>query len=67
MHIQMLEEGLFQGIEIVNYTSYSDEAFQLAIDHNLTILGCSDVHGLIDQLFKRVRGKAQACNARFCY
>ena len=28
--------------------TYSDEAFQLAIDNNLTIIGTSDIHGLID-------------------
>jgi hypothetical protein len=48
MHHQLLKEDLLHGIEVVNGRTYSDEALQIAIDHNLTILGNSDVHGLID-------------------
>ena len=48
MHLQLIQEGLIHGIEVVNSTTYSDEALQIALDHNLAILGTSDVHGLID-------------------
>lgn len=48
MHLQLIAEGLLNGIEVVNETTYSDEAFQIALDHDLTIMGTSDVHGLID-------------------
>ena len=48
MHRQLIAEGLLQGIEVVNETTYSDEALQIALDNDLTILGTSDVHGLID-------------------
>jgi hypothetical protein len=48
MHKQLIEEGLLNGIEVVNSTSYSAEALQIALDHDLTILGTSDIHGLID-------------------
>ncbi len=40
--------GLLHGIEIANGQSYSEEAFRIALDHGLTLLGVSDVHNLID-------------------
>jgi 3',5'-nucleoside bisphosphate phosphatase len=48
MHRELLEEGLFSGIEIYNDNIYSGEALDLALQHNLTLLGNSDVHGLVD-------------------
>ena len=48
MHEYLIQEGLLHGIEVVNEFTYSDEALQLALDHNLAIMGTSDVHGLID-------------------
>lgn len=48
MHHQFLKEGLIDGIEIVNDLSYSENAFQIALDKKLTILSNSDVHGLVD-------------------
>ncbi|MFY0652079.1 MAG: hypothetical protein JXQ96_08610 [Cyclobacteriaceae bacterium] len=48
MHKQLIKEGLLNGIEVVNEDTYSMEALQLALDNNLTILGTSDIHGLID-------------------
>ncbi|MCZ6673773.1 MAG: Sb-PDE family phosphodiesterase [Verrucomicrobia bacterium] len=47
-HKQLIKEGLMQGIEVVNETTYSDEALQIALDNNLAIIGTSDIHGLID-------------------
>ena len=55
-HLELIEQGLLEGIEIVNDTTYSDEAFQLALDHNLTILGTSDIHGFIDWQYKVPEG-----------
>ena len=52
MHIKFIKEGLIQGIEIVNWTSYSNEALQIAIDNNLAIIGSSDIHGLIETDFE---------------
>jgi len=52
MHLEMIKNGLLEGIEIVNDTTYSNEAFQLAIDHDLTILGTSDIHELIDWQYR---------------
>lgn len=48
MHRKLIDEGLLNGIEVVNSKSYSAEALQIALDHNLTIMGTSDIHGLID-------------------
>ncbi|MFQ5445882.1 MAG: Sb-PDE family phosphodiesterase [Saprospiraceae bacterium] len=56
MHRQLLAEGLLNGIEVVNDLTYSDEALQIALDHNLTIMGTSDIHGLVDWQFKIPEG-----------
>lgn len=36
------------GIEVINTGDYSEESLALAIENNLTIMGTSDIHGLID-------------------
>ena len=56
MHQQLIREGLLNGIEVVNDITYSDEALQIALDHNLTILGTSDIHGLVDWQFEVPEG-----------
>ena len=48
MHKKMIDKGYLHGIEVVNGNGYSAEAFQIAIDNNLAIIGTSDVHNLID-------------------
>jgi len=48
MHRELIDQGLLHGIEVVNVKQYSDEALQIALDHNLTIMGTSDIHGLTD-------------------
>ena len=48
MHRYLIKEDLLHGIEVVNDLSYSDEALQIALDNNLTIMGTSDIHGLVD-------------------
>ena len=52
LNLKLIKDGLIEGIEVVNYTTYSNEAFQLALDHNLTIIGTSDIHGLVDWRYK---------------
>ncbi|MDA9577184.1 PHP domain-containing protein, partial [Flavobacteriaceae bacterium] len=47
-HEYLIENKLLHGLEVVNETTYSDEAFQIALENNLTILGTSDIHGLTD-------------------
>ncbi len=56
MHKMLIKEKLLDGIEVVNDNSYSDEALQIALDNNLTIMGTSDVHQLIDWTFGVPRG-----------
>jgi 3',5'-nucleoside bisphosphate phosphatase len=48
MHKMLIREKLLDGIEVVNDNSYSEEALQIALDNNLTIMGTSDIHKLID-------------------
>jgi 3',5'-nucleoside bisphosphate phosphatase len=48
LHLELIEEGLLHGVEVVNMQRYSMEALQIALDHDLTIMGTSDIHGLID-------------------
>ncbi len=36
------------GIEVINEYDYAEESLALALDQNLTIMGTSDIHGLID-------------------
>ncbi len=56
MHRQLIAEGLLHGIEVVNEVTYSDEALQIALDNNLTIMGTSDIHELVDWTFKIAEG-----------
>lgn len=51
MHKMLIKEKLLDGIEVVNDVNYSDEALQIALDNNLTIMGTSDVHKLVDWTF----------------
>jgi len=48
-HADFIKRGLLHGIEVANGADMSDEAFKIALDNNLTILGTSDIHGLIDR------------------
>ncbi len=36
------------GIEVINSVDFAQESLALALEYNLTILGTSDIHGLID-------------------
>ncbi len=56
LHQQLISEGLLKGIEVVNDVTYSDEALQIALDNNLTIVGTSDIHGLVDWSYKVPQG-----------
>lgn len=52
MHLMLIDEGLLHGIEVVNEQTYSDEALAIALEHDLAILGTSDIHGLVDWEFE---------------
>ncbi|ASV29283.1 Sb-PDE family phosphodiesterase [Maribacter cobaltidurans] len=43
-----IKKGELHGIEVINMTDYAEESLALALENNLTIMGTSDVHGLID-------------------
>ena len=44
----LFDEGLIQGIEVANGEYFNDSSLQVALNHDLTIIGASDIHGLID-------------------
>lgn len=44
----LFDDGLIQGIEVANGEYFNDSSLQVALDHDLTIIGASDIHGLID-------------------
>lgn len=54
---QLFAEGLIQGIEVANGHGYSEATFQVALDHDLVILGTSDIHGLIDYDYDLAAGE----------
>jgi hypothetical protein len=49
---KLIDSNLIDGIEIVNTHTYSTEALEIAYKRNLTLMGTSDVHGLIDWDYK---------------
>lgn len=50
MHQNMISAGHLHGIEVANGTldAYSEDALGLALEYGLTVLGTSDIHGLVD-------------------
>lgn len=46
--LEQIKNGKLHGIEVINTGDYSEEALQIALDHNLAIMGTSDVHDLIE-------------------
>jgi hypothetical protein len=55
-HSNNIKAGLLHGIEVANGKGYSEETFQMALDHNLTLIGVSDVHQLIDWDYEPHKG-----------
>lgn len=55
-HKQLIANDLLHGIEVVNDLSMSEAALQLAVDHNLTAMGTSDIHGLVDYAYEIANG-----------
>lgn len=66
VHQQLVREGLLHGIEVVNDLTYSDEALQIALDYNLTILGTSDIHGVVDWQYGIAQGGHRPVTLAFC-
>ena len=55
-HRGLIDAGQLHGIEIVNGAYYAEEAFQMALDHDLVPIGVSDVHNLIDWDYRPAEG-----------
>jgi len=49
-HEKLIREGKLHGVEVANGTldAWSEHALAIALEHNLAILGTSDIHGLVD-------------------
>lgn len=49
-HRDLIAEGKLHGVEVANGTldAYSEDALGIALEYDLTILGTSDIHGLVD-------------------
>lgn len=45
---ERIKKGELHGIEVINSVDYSEESLALALAQDLTIMGTSDIHGLID-------------------
>lgn len=45
---ERIKKRELHGIEVINSVDYSEESLALALEQNLTIMGTSDIHGLID-------------------
>ncbi|NNG10005.1 MAG: PHP domain-containing protein [Arenibacter sp.] len=46
--LERIANGEVHGIEVINEYDYAEESLALALKYNLTIMGTSDIHGLID-------------------
>lgn len=55
-HRLLIEKNLLHGIEVVNDLTMSKEALQVAEANNLTPIGTSDIHGLVDYQFRLDEG-----------
>ena len=45
---ERIKRGELHGIEVINTGDFAEESLALALEQNLTIMGTSDIHGLID-------------------
>jgi histidinol phosphatase-like PHP family hydrolase len=43
-NLQLIKQGLTDGVEVANGQLYVEAAFQLALDRNLAIIGAADLH-----------------------
>ena len=48
IHKDVIDKKLLHGIEVVNFDTFSEEAMQIALENELTMMGTSDVHILIE-------------------
>lgn len=52
MHRELVQQDLLHGLEVVNDLTYSDDALEVALDNDLTVMGTSDIHGLVDWQYR---------------
>ena len=64
-HRENAQKGLLHGIEIANGQDYSEEAFAIALEHDLTVIGVSDVHDLVDWDYEPHKGGHRPVNLVF--
>jgi len=55
-HAEAVGSGLLQGVEVANGSRYYENAHRLALEKNLTLIGTSDIHELIDWSYKPEAG-----------
>ncbi|WP_323800283.1 Sb-PDE family phosphodiesterase [Parasphingorhabdus sp.] len=57
-HKQLIRTGKLHGVEVANGTldAYSEDALAIALEYNLTVLGTSDIHGLVDWTHNAAHG-----------
>ncbi|MGL3823119.1 Sb-PDE family phosphodiesterase [Sphingopyxis sp. R3-92] len=51
-HRELMQEKLIDGLEVANAAQYSPSAFQFALDHDLAIVGGSDLHSTMQSFFE---------------
>jgi hypothetical protein len=56
IHHRLIGKGYLNGIEIYNEYSFSDEALEIALEQDLTLLANSDIHGFIDWSYDHSAG-----------
>lgn len=56
MHRELISKDMLHGIEVATSHRWSPEAVQIALDNGLTMVGNSDVHGLIDWDYEPHKG-----------
>jgi 3',5'-nucleoside bisphosphate phosphatase len=57
--------GWMHGLEVWNGHSYYKNAHQWALDHNLTLMGCSDIHTPIDDRYRYHEGEHRTMTLAF--
>ena len=61
----LFDDGLIQGIEVANGEYFNDSSLQVALDYDLTIIGASDIHGLIDYDYDITNGDHRTVTLAF--
>jgi hypothetical protein len=56
LHDYLIKNDLLHGIEVVNDLTFSEEALKIANERNLTVMGTSDIHGLVDYQYEIANG-----------